>query len=174
MQSMTRISALALCFLINAFLHAQQTAPAPVPAVIDPPAGARLLLQLKGIGTQVYLCAVKAEQAAWQFKGPSAKLLDASNQPVGTHFAGPTWHLNDGSEVQGKLIGSKPSPDTGSIPWLLLSASVHTGSGKLTPVDFIQRTDTKGGAMPSTGCDARHAGTLSRVPYTATYTFYAK
>lgn len=156
---------------------AQQPAVSPAPpilAVIDLPAGAQLLMQLKGVGTQVYLCGVKAEQAAWQFKGPSAKLLDATNQPVGTHFAGPAWHLSDGSEVRGTVIGSKPSPHPGSIPWLLLTASAHNGTGKLTRVDFIRRTDTKGGATPKTGCDARHAGALSRVPYSATYSFYAK
>ena len=36
---------------------------------------------------------------------------------IGRHSAGPTWKLNDGSQVQeGELIASKPAPDPASIP----------------------------------------------------------
>jgi hypothetical protein len=39
--------------------------------------------------------------------------------------------------------------------------------------EFIRRSDTHGGIAPATGCDAKHLNTVSRVPYTATYTFYS-
>jgi hypothetical protein len=43
----------------------------------------------------------------------------------------------------------------------------------MTRVEFIRRSDTHGGASPTTGCDAHHLNAVSRVPYTATYTFYS-
>lgn len=171
-----RFRKLLLALLAAAPLCAQQpaTPPPSVPAVVDPPAGAHLLLQTQGVGSQVYMCAVHGVTAAWQFKAPDAKLLDAAGSPIGIHYAGPSWKLSDGSEVQGVVIGSKPSPDAGSIPWLLLKASVHEGTGKLSQVDYIRRIDTQGGVMPTSGCDSHHAGAQAHIHYTAAYSFYGK
>jgi hypothetical protein len=75
--------------------------------------------------------------------------------------------------VQGELMASKPAPESGSIPWLLLRAKPASASGKLASVAFIRRTDTHGGVAPSTGCqDPADVGQTSRIPYTAAYTFY--
>jgi Protein of unknown function (DUF3455) len=132
---------------------------------IEPPAGARLILEAKGDGAQVYTCT----DSHWVLKAPDAKLLDAQGQVIGTHFAGPTWRLNDGSEVKGKMIASQPSPDGKSIPWLLVGAVPGSGSGKFTSVAYIRRTETSGGAAPKDACTG---GDLP-VPYTARYSFYA-
>jgi hypothetical protein len=43
----------------------------------------------------------------------------------------------------------------------------------MAKADFIRRSDTHGGAAPATGCDTKHLGAISRVPYTAVYSFYA-
>jgi hypothetical protein len=64
------------------------------------------------------------------------------------------------------------APEPGAIPWLLLAAAEHTGSGVFATVTHIQRLDTVGGAAPSEGCDEAHAGAEVREPYTATYAFY--
>src|SRR5579862_8402421 len=100
---------------------AQQTAQS-----IEAPPGARLLLEAQGKGVQVYTCT----NSQWILKAPDAKLLDAGGQVIGTHFAGPTWRLNDGSVVKGKMIASQPAPDGKSIPWLLVGAVPGSGSGK--------------------------------------------
>jgi hypothetical protein len=171
MRFLSFLALLALAAPLPAQVQPASPPPA-VPAMIDPPAGSHLLLQAQGVGSQVYLCAVHGLTAAWQFKAPDAKLLDASGKQIGIHFAGPSWRLTDGSEVQGSVIGSKPA--SGSIPWLLLNASVHNGSGQLSKVDFIRRTDTQGGVMPTSGCDAHHAGAQAHIPYSATYSFYSK
>jgi len=149
------LSALLLCS--NAM--AQQA-----PASIDVPTGATLLLEAKGDGAQVYTCT----DGKWTLKAPDAKLLDASGQVIGTHFAGPTWKLTDGSEVKGKAIANKPAPDGSSIPWLLIQAVAGSGSGKFANATYIRRTETHGGAAPNDVCSS---GEL-RVPYTATYSFY--
>ncbi len=89
-------------------------------------------------------------------------------QVIGTHFAGPTWRLNDGSEVKGKVIASRPATDASSVPSLLLQAVPGSGTGKLANVIYIGRTDTHGGAADNKPCTIGEA----RVPYTANYSFY--
>jgi hypothetical protein len=147
--------------LLAAPLDAQQS-----PSTIDVPPGARLLMQVKGEGAQVYLC----REGAWTLKEPDAKLLDTGGNVIGTHFAGPTWKLNDGSQVRGKMIASQPSPDPDSIPWLLVGAVPQSGSGKFAHVAFIRRTDTHSGAAPKTPCSSGE----QRVEYSALYSFYER
>jgi len=141
---------------------------------IDVPTGQRALLQAKGEGFQIYTCAHTPRSEMWMLKAPDAKLLDASGKVIGRHFAGPTWELADGGEVQGELIASRRAPDPDSAAWLLLGAKPGTASGSLATIDFIRRTDTHGGAAASSGCQTEaDIGKTDRVPYTATYTFYA-
>lgn len=127
-------------------------------------------IELLGKGFQVYTC--DAAGPAWRLKAPDAVLLDASGRQVGTHFAGPSWRAADGSVVVGEPIATSPAPTPGAIPWLVLRAKSHQGQGVFAKVGFIVRTHTEGGAASATGCDAQHAGAESRVPYTATYTFF--
>jgi hypothetical protein len=164
-----RILLIVLVAILPFRVRAQQ------PSSIDPPAGEKRLLQLKGEGVQIYSCASENGAApAWKFVGPEAKLITEEGSRAGEHYTGPTWKLLDGSEVRGSLVSSKPAAESGAIPWLLLKGAVVSGGGKLRTVEYITRTDTKGGMAPSSGCDAAHQGTQSRVLYTATYTFYGK
>jgi hypothetical protein len=57
------------------------------------------------------------------------------------------------------------------VPWLLLQVTADGGSGALGGTRFVQRTGTAGGAAPSSGCDAAHAGAVMKVPYSADYWF---
>ncbi len=134
------------------------------PASVEPPAGTQLLLEAAGEGSQVYTCT----DGHWTLKAPEAKLLDDHGQVIGTHFAGPTWRLADGSEIKGKAIASRPAADPSSVPWLLIQAVPDSGSGKLANVVYIRRTETHGGAAPTNGCDSGE----DRVSYTAKYSFY--
>jgi Protein of unknown function (DUF3455) len=130
---------------------------------------ATLILQARGEGVQVYTCTKDADWA-WKLKAPDATLFDSDGKAIGKHFAGPTWRLNDGSEVQGKAIETQQQP--GTIPWLILAAHSTGGQGRLSQVDVVRRIDTHGGAAPSTGCDAEHAGAEVRIPYSAIYSFF--
>jgi hypothetical protein len=125
-------------------------------------------IELLGRGSQVYVC----DGAAWKLKAPEAVLLDPSGKQVGTHFAGPSWRAADGSVVVGEPLVASPSPEAGSIPWLVLRAKSHEGEGRFAKVAFVVRTRTDGGAAPSTGCDAAHNGAEQNIPYVATYTFF--
>jgi hypothetical protein len=138
-----------------------------------PPPSQHPILTVTGKGVQIYTCQQSAAGPQWVFQAPEATLLDSSGNPVGTHSAGPIWKSNDGSTIKGELLQKSPSPEPTSIPWLLLKASSPSGSGIMTRVEFIRRSDTHGGASPPTGCDAQHLNAISRVPYTATYAFYS-
>jgi Protein of unknown function (DUF3455) len=138
-----------------------------------PPPTQHPILNVTGKGVQIYICQQAAAGPQWTFQAPEATLIDASGKPVGTHGAGPIWKSNDGSSVKGELLQKSPSPEATSIPWLLLKSISPSGSGILSRVEFIRRSDTHGGLSPTAGCDAKHLNAVSRVPYTATYTFYS-
>jgi hypothetical protein len=145
-----------------------------VPANLHPPAAERELFSAHAKGDQIYTCKSTSGHYAWVLKQPDAKLFDEHGQPVASHYAGPTWESNDHSAVTGKMVAAAASPDRKSIPWLLLSAVNHTGTGVMTPVSSIQRLNTQGGAAPASGCDAAHSGAETRASYTADYHFYGK
>jgi hypothetical protein len=165
-----RVLFLALTMSAVSMLSLQAQQPA---GSIDVPAGARVVLEAKGEGVQVYSCSESQTGFKWVLMGPDARLLDDAGKQIGTHFAGPTWKLTDGSMVVGQLMASQPSPDANSVAWLLLRAKSGTATGRLADVAFIRRTETHGGVAPASACQTQaDAGKTVRVPYTATYTFY--
>jgi hypothetical protein len=146
----------------------------PTPASIDVPAGARMVLEAHGSGVQIYKCTAANGGFQWTFEGPDAKLLDADGKQIGTHFAGPTWKLNDGSQVQATVVASQMAAQAGVVPWLLLRARPGTATGQLADVVYIRRTETEGGGSDASACrTSADAGKTARVPYLAKYTFYA-
>lgn len=149
-------------------LFAPQTAD-----VTQPPTPARVLFAVDATGVQVYHCGQSDGAFKWTFKEPQADLFDQkTHEPVGTHTAGPTWTWKDGSVVTGKVLQQQPSPDAGSIPWLLLSATPSGASGALSNVLFVRRSDTAAGLPTTSLCDADHNDSDVKVPYKAVYTFY--
>jgi hypothetical protein len=149
---------------------------APQNADTTPPASAQASLVAVGHGVQIYKCTTTTTDSSklqWVLQGPEADLFDmATKQPVGTHTAGPTWTWHDGSAVTGKMLATQPSPDPGSIPWLLLETHSSGTPGALASIKYVRRSDTQAGAAPAGGCDAQHQDNTLRVPYQATYTFY--
>ena len=139
-----------------------------------PPAPAHLVQEVYATGVQIYKCESGEQGPAWIFKSPEAELANAQGQIVGTHFAGPSWKNNDGSLVGGEVVAKENAPKAGDIPWLLLKAKSHEGSGAWSGVAYVQRTATSGGVAPKDGCEAARAGQELRVPYKATYQFYAE
>lgn len=140
---------------------------------LNPPAGSRAVLQAKGEGVQIYVCSSANGGFKWKLDSPDAELLDPSGKIIGSHFAGPTWRLLDGSQVVGELIASKPAPESTSVAWLLLRSKVGTAAGRFASVKFIQRTETHGGVAASSDCqNLQDSGKTVRIPYSATYTFY--
>jgi hypothetical protein len=146
-----------------------------VPANLAPPPGSVLLFELGARGVQIYACEADPDDATsfvWTFKAPEAELLNARGEVVGSHFAGPTWQGTDGSAVAAAVVERADAPAPGAIPWLLLEAKEHAGTGAFSTVTHIQRLDTAGGVAPTKGCDADHAGDVALKRYTATYAFF--
>jgi len=163
---------LSMCLLMAVgvvlALNAQQSG-----GSIDVPGG-RVVLEARGEGVQIYACKDAGGAIAWALTGPEAQLLDPAGRAIGKHFAGPTWELTDGSTVQGVLMASQPSPEAGSIAWLLLRAKPGTARGRMSEVAFIRRTETHGGVADPSGCrEAGDVGKTARVAYNAHYAFYA-
>jgi hypothetical protein len=141
---------------------------------IDPPTAARVVLRAAADGVQIYSCDPDGAAFHWVLKGPEASLFDETGRQIGKHFAGPSWQSSDGSLVTGEVAAKVASPNANAIPWLLLRAKSHEGTGQLASVKYIQRTDTKGGVAPSGGCDAAHQGPEARMRYSASYTFFSE
>src|SRR5262245_5620674 len=110
---------------------------------VAPPEGSAPLLELGADGVQIYTCDAKDGSFGWSFKAPEANLFDEQGRQVGAHYAGPTWKIDDGSTVVGEVIARADAPELGAIPWLLLRAKSHEGSGTLSGVAYIRRADTE-------------------------------
>jgi hypothetical protein len=92
-----------------------------------------------------------------------------------------TWQSSfDTSKVWAQKVGSIDAgsdpvscPNTGSIACLLLQSVGNeegpTGGKLLANVTFVQRLNTKGGAVPTSACSV---GQTQLVPYTADYFFF--
>ncbi len=162
---------------IGMLLTGQSQGPArpEVPESLKAPAGEEVILVAQATGTQIYVCQAGADQKfAWVFKAPEAELTDATGKKIAHHFAGPTWKHVDGSEVKAKVAAKQDAPKPEAIPWLLLSATNHTGEGIFSRVTSIQRIHTEGGMPPEAKyCDGANAGKEVGTAYAADYYFYA-
>ena len=140
---------------------------------VAPPQGSALLLQVTADGVQIYACEAKGSLFQWTFKAPEANLFDKQGRQIGTHFAGPTWKMADGSAIVGEVTAKADAPERGAVQWLLLRAKAHDGQGILGEAAFVRRTETKGGVAPTTGCDASHISEQARIRYSAIYQFFS-
>jgi hypothetical protein len=145
------------------------------PEALKAPAGQVLALSARAAGVQIYACTADKDDPtrfSWTLKAPEAALRDKSGQPLGKHYAGPTWEATDGSKVIGDVVAKDAGPDPAAIPWLLLRAKSTSGTGVFSAVASIQRLRTVGGKAPANGCDQAQSGKETRVPYSAEYLFY--
>jgi Protein of unknown function (DUF3455) len=150
-----------------------------VPDAIAVPAGLEPVLSLHAKGSQIYTCQAGADSKfGWTLKGPDAELSGRSERVIGHHLADPTsklptWKLEDGSQVSGKAAAHVDSPDSDSIPWLLVNVVSNAGKGRLARVTAIQRVHTHGGKPGSDACDDSHKDAETKSSYTADYFFFA-
>ena len=140
---------------------------AAAPDAIKVGAAETLVQRVHASGDQIYTC----DGSQWVLTGPDARLTGEGGHVVGSHFAGPTWRWVDGSSVTGRPVASA-SPDSNSIPWLLVRVTANKGRGVLENVTYVQRLHTRGGKPPAS-CTASQKGRTLRVPYTADYYFFA-
>jgi hypothetical protein len=154
----------------------QAVRPPDAPQELRPPEDQVLALQAQATGVQIYECSASKDQPArfeWAFKAPEAELFDRAGRKIGKHYAGPTWESADGSAVVGEVKAHNGGPDPNAIPWLLLGAKSNSGTGVFRQIKSIQRLQTVEGKAPSTPCGQDNSQQVVRVPYKATYYFYA-
>ena len=146
-----------------------------VPDKINAPEGEQVVLIAHASGSQIYVCQQGTDgKFAWTLKAPEAELRDDQGRTIGRHYAGPAWKLKDGSEITGKAVARVDSPASDSIPWLLVTATRHSGNGMLSRVTTIQRIHTKDGQPPASAeCNASKQNVEAKSSYTADYYFYA-
>lgn len=172
-MTLARNALLAAPALLAACSAVPPLAAPQIPPALNPPAGQTLYLETFAEGVQIYECARKGDAGfEWTFKAPEASLKSRSSVAIGTHYEGPTWAATDGSTVVGEVKARDPGPTSSAIPWLLLAARTHTGTGLFASTKSIQRVATTGGLAPAAACAVGNPGTIARVPYTATYYFY--
>lgn len=165
-RSRTAVPVIAAC----ATFAAAALGAAELPETISA-AGETLIVTVHAEGAQVYECkADPAGKLAWQFREPIATLL-VDGKTVGRHFAGPSWELDDGSAVVGKVVGRAAGASKADIPLLKLAASPQRDRGMLAGATTIQRLNTKGGTAEGP-CESM--GSMLSVPYAADYAFYRK
>jgi hypothetical protein len=174
-QVAAAVSILGLSFsLAQPLAQAQKISPPKVPDAIQAHPGEQVVLVAHASGSQIYACRPGADgKFGWALKAPDAELKDDDGKVIGSHFAGPSWKLNDGSEVTGKAAAHADSDDPSSIQWLRVDVVSHSGEGVLSKVTTIQRVNTHGGKPPAGGCDDSHRDAESKSSYTADYYFYA-
>jgi hypothetical protein len=142
-------------------------APAAPPAAFDVGDRAAVLVA-HAEGAQVYQCEPgPGGRTVWTFREPIATLI-SDGKTIGRHYAGPTWELDDGSAVTGKLLASAPGAGADDIPLLKLAVAEHRGSGALAQASLVLRLNTHGGALKG---DCAIAGELRAEPYSADYVF---
>ena len=126
-------------------------------------------------GFQIYVCRPDADgRPAWTLKAPEAELFDEQGKSIGKHFGGPTWQLNDGSQVTGKMAAKADAPDPKAIPWLLVTVTGNSESGALSGVTSIQRVNTVAGLSPAAKeCTQKSGEAEFKSEYSADYYFYA-
>jgi len=172
MSTFQRVSP-ALCAALLAACGSAPQSP-NVPAEIQAPANEVVVLEAQASGVQIYECVTDSNASPhWRFKGPEAKLVERGGRDLGKHYGGPTWEAPDGSKVVGEVRAQAKSPREGAIPHLLLDAKSTSGNGIYASVRSIQRVDTEGGRTPEVSCSKESYGKVARVPYRATYYFYA-
>jgi Protein of unknown function (DUF3455) len=162
-------AALALLLLSGSLVSASAAETALPDAIAAP--GETAVLTVHAEGAQVYECKAGADgKLAWAFREPIATLM-LDGKTVGRHYAGPNWEYSDGSAVVGKAAASAPGATSNDIPWLKIDVISRRGSGILSGVTTVQRTNTQGGMFQGP-CDK--AGATHSAPYSADYLFLRK
>jgi hypothetical protein len=139
------------------------------------PENASIVLAVNAEGVQIYEAKRNSAGAyEWGLKAPEAELKSVTGEVLGKHYAGPSWSLNDGSQLVGSLppVKAVSAPDAGSIPWLLVAAKSKSEGGFLSKIDYVVRVATSGGAAPAE--PPKSPTDTARVNYRAIYLFLRK
>jgi Protein of unknown function (DUF3455) len=139
------------------------------------PENTSIVLSVVAEGVQIYESKASSTGTyEWALKAPEAQLKSLSGEVLGKHYGGPTWSLNDGSQLVGNLppLKTVSAPNGRNIPWLLVGAKSRSETGVLNTIDYVARTATSGGVAPEVA--PKGPADTARVEYRAIYLFLRK
>jgi hypothetical protein len=191
-KRLAHLAGACLALLSSApFVHAASLPKVPTDLVVEQ--GFKLFRVEHAVGTQNFICRPKfpGPGFTWASIGPQATLFDNNGRQTLTHFLSanpdedgeprPTWqHSDDTSAVWAVKVEESNDPEfvePGAIPWLLLEVvgaeRGPNGGERLYKTAYIQRLNTSGGVVPTTGCETEDdLDRKALVPYEADYYFY--
>ena len=156
--------------LLSALVFLAVSSEAALPANLDVPLGYEQYRCAYAVGHMVYH---KSSTGEWELERPFAVLspkgkkhpCKADKKPIGIHYEGPTWQMNNGRKIEAERILAETTMDENAVDWLLVEARNEAGK-----TEYIQRTETRGGLAPTGSEDYKRDEIL--VPYSAEYCFY--
>ena len=162
---------LASALLLSA-ASAAALSPPSVPPRLQPGPAETLAFGLTATGVHVYECRPNARGGyKWTFVRPDVTLSDDSGS-VATQQEPNLWQdSRDRSTVSAVVRASAPAGGD-NLPWTLMAAASHSGTGTFSGVTSVQRVNTVGGVAPGSGCDELSVGTSTNVAFSADYYFY--
>jgi Protein of unknown function (DUF3455) len=166
---------LSICVLLFLCLGIRFAAPAAEFQGVALPENTSVALAVAAEGAQIYESKPNSTGAyEWVLKAPEAELKSLTGEVVGRHYGGPTWSLNDGSQVVGSLppLKTVKAPESGNIPWLLVAAKSRPDAGLLSKIDYVVRIATSGGVAPEEA--PKSQADIAKVKYRAIYLFLEK
>jgi hypothetical protein len=177
-QILDLLGSLLLLLVLLAFLllllpsahSAEELSPAMLPEQIRARLQETVFATFMVKGVQLYECrVVRADPAAygWAFIATEAALFDAAGNRIAEHYAGPSWHAEDGSRMTGQLRAEIDPPRRGAVVWQLFRVIPGGRPGLFSRASSLQQVNTAGGVMPPIVCHHGNAGAIARVPYTA-------
>jgi hypothetical protein len=134
------------------------------------PEGGVEVMRLRGQGAQIFRCESQAAGLRWTYRLPEAELRDAQGEVLVRHGANLSFEHVDGSRLFGEIVDHVPSPNSDSLPWLLLKTRAY-GPGSLSAITYVERIETVGG-MPPASCDSAQLNQVLRVPFSADFVFF--
>ena len=162
--------------------HAKQVLPdmnnAALPTSIQTPMKQTVAARALFEGGLIYTCMSQLFEERggpvfdWQETGSQGSLTFEGDVGYGQHEGQSyTWRLEK-TILQGVLIRSWRGNDRTDAPWGLYKIEAIVGDNVLSKVNWVQRTDTQGGAIPVVACSQQFLGTRHAVKASALFTFW--
>ena len=142
-----------------------------IPAALAVPAGNVLIAQIYGTGVLTFACPTSAASAEIPIIITSSDA--AGKQIIGSHFldvAGLAWEGLNGDRVIAAPV-AKVVVNANNAPWVLLKATLNSGTGTFAKVKYIQRVFTQGGIVPAAGCQNAQQAEVE-VPFKTQYRLF--
>lgn len=150
---------------------------AGLPASIRIPARQVIATRALFEGGLIYTCVNQSAKGMppifdWEETGSQGALTFEGEQGYGQHEGQSyTWRLGR-TTLQGAVVRTWQGNDRSDAPWGLYKTIGAAGSNLLTQVNWIQRIETQGGAIPTVACNEKFLGTRHAMKASAYFVFW--